>query len=108
MTLRRKKRQRRVADPDARRGLYRKYEVMRTDGSTGRGGRHEHCRHFVLDLTHDPHARYAALMYAEAIVDTNPILAADLKRSVDEAEREDDYKRPRKINGCSTFLMGVG
>lgn len=41
---------------DENRGLYEKFRVWRTDGSSDVGGKHEHCRYFVLDLTHDPYA----------------------------------------------------
>lgn len=47
-------------------GLYDKFTVTRTDGSSNVGERHEDCRYFVLDTTHDPHARAALLAYANS------------------------------------------
>lgn len=61
------------------RGIYRKYIVERTDGSSGPGGKHEHCRYFVLDLAHDPFALPALRAYAKACEKTHPILATDLR-----------------------------
>ncbi len=48
-------------------GIYQKYEVRRTDGADQPGGPHEGCEYLVLDLTHDPSARFAARIYAEDI-----------------------------------------
>lgn len=48
------------------RGIYRKYELRRTDGSSEPGGKHEKCSYFVLDITHDPHAIPALEAYAQA------------------------------------------
>lgn len=61
------------------RGLYRKYIIGRTDHEDEAGGRHEGCDYFVLDLTHDPHARAAIAAYAEACARDRPRLAADLQ-----------------------------
>lgn len=59
-------------------GLYQKYRVERVDGSDQPGGRHDGCRYFVLDLTHDPSARFAARIYAEDIEGARPRLSAEL------------------------------
>lgn len=59
-------------------GLYRKYDVRRVDGTDQPGGKHDGCDLFVLDLTHDEHARYAAWMYALSCQREFPELAADL------------------------------
>jgi len=48
------------------RGLYKKFNVTRTDGESRPGGKHDGCSYFVLDLTHDPFARDAALQYCES------------------------------------------
>lgn len=61
------------------RGIYRKYEVKRTDGSSGPGGYHEHCAYFVLDLEHDPYAIPALKAYAKACKKKLPELARDLR-----------------------------
>ena len=59
-------------------GLYRKFEVRRTDGSDAPGGKHEHCEYFVLDATHDPCAIPALRAYANACRAEYPRLAEDL------------------------------
>ena len=61
------------------RGIYRKFNVTRTDGSSEPGGKHEHCKYFVLDLEHDPFAKPALRKYAEACRETHPDLARDLE-----------------------------
>lgn len=63
---------------DRVRGLYRKYEVRRVDGSSEPGGKHAACEYFVLDLTHDPHANAALLAYVESCEQEYPKLAQDL------------------------------
>ncbi|KAA3644531.1 MAG: hypothetical protein DWQ07_14015 [Chloroflexi bacterium] len=47
-------------------GLYRKFKVERTDGSSEPGGKHEKCAHFILDCDHDPLAKPALEAYAKA------------------------------------------
>lgn len=64
---------------DDNRGLYRKYDIKRTDGSSGKGGKHEHCAYFVLDLEHDEFAIPALAAYARACSKTHPSLAADIR-----------------------------
>jgi hypothetical protein len=59
-------------------GLYRKYVIERTDGSSEPGKKHEKCDHFVLDFNHDPFALPAILAYAQACRKTHPELANDL------------------------------
>lgn len=65
--------------PNTEQGLYRKFDVRRTDGSDQPGGKHEGCEYFVLDLTHDPHAKAAAAVYADSVEATHPMLAADMR-----------------------------
>lgn len=65
-----------MADGD--RGVYRKYDVKRTDGSSGPGGKHELCPYLVLDLVHDKHAIAALRAYAESCRAEFPELANDL------------------------------
>lgn len=50
--------------PDTQQGLYQKYHVVRTDGSSAPGGKHANCEYFVLDMNHDPHAKPALAAYA--------------------------------------------
>jgi len=64
---------------DARRGLYGKYTVERTDGGSEPGEKHERCRYFVLDLTHDPFTAAALRAYADACQAEFPKLALDLR-----------------------------
>lgn len=66
-------------DPDRQRGLYNKYTVTRNDGSSGPSGKHEHCSYYVLDLTHDTHAKAALLAYAASCEKEFPSLASDLR-----------------------------
>jgi len=63
---------------DTERGLYEKFTVKRTNGSSEPGGKHEKCRYFVLDLTHDEFARPALEVYAMLCSKKFPALAADL------------------------------
>lgn len=60
-------------------GLYEKFHVERTNGSSGPGGKHEHCDYFVLDLVHDPFAVDALRAYATACESKYPELARDLR-----------------------------
>lgn len=60
-------------------GLFRKFDVRRTDGSDQPGGKHHGCRYFVLDVDHDPHASAALGAYAAACERTHPALASDLR-----------------------------
>lgn len=54
---------------DTEQGLFQKFEVRRTDGSSEPGGKHEGCEYFVLDVDHDPHAEAALLLaQLEALV----------------------------------------
>lgn len=70
------------------RGLFRKYEVQRVDGRDLIGGDRHGADYFVLDLTHDPIARAAALMYAAmAEHDGYRTLALDIRMRVKELER---------------------
>jgi hypothetical protein len=64
-------------------GLYRKFEVRRTDGSDGPTGKHADCNYFVLDITHDPFAIPALKAYAAACRKEYPNLSADLESLVE-------------------------
>lgn len=59
-------------------GLYEKFQVVRTDGESAPGHRHADCRYFILDLTHDPYALPAVRAYAKACAADYPVLAEDL------------------------------
>lgn len=73
---------------DSDRGIYRKFEVRRTDGSSEPGGKHEFCEYFVLDLTHDPHALPALKAYEASCRETHPRLAHDLRAHIITMESE--------------------
>lgn len=60
-------------------GSYRKFQVLRLDGKSQPGEKHEHCEYFVLDLDHDPHAIAAIRAYAESCEKDRPKLARDLR-----------------------------
>lgn len=66
-------------------GLYEKFSVRRTDGSSGIGQKHHGCRYFVLDLTHDIHAPKALRGYIESCAADYPVLAADLEKWAEPA-----------------------
>lgn len=68
-------------------GLYHKFTVYRTDGQDGPGMKHHNCEHFVLDLTHDPHAGSALRAYAISCRNAFPQLSKDLLRKADEIDR---------------------
>lgn len=72
------------------RGLYKKFRVERVDGTDAPGGKHDGCRYFVLDLTHDPYAMPAIRAYARAAAKYYPALAADLRR-IANGEVADDH-----------------
>jgi hypothetical protein len=67
---------------DKTRGLYTKFNVSRTDGSSKLGRKHFGCDYFVLDLTHDPFAWSALQAYANACRAEYPLLADDLERKI--------------------------
>lgn len=68
------------ARSDTEQGLFQKFIVTRTDGSSGPGGKHEHCEYFVLDIDHDQHAMPALEAYARTCAATHPELAVDLQQ----------------------------
>jgi hypothetical protein len=60
-------------------GIYDKYFVMRGDLQDMRGGRHFGCKHFVIDIIHDPFAKETLLRYAELCESEYPNLARDIR-----------------------------
>lgn len=68
-----------IGVPDIGQGLFQKFEVRRTDGSSEPGGKHEGCEYFVLDTDHDEFAAAALAAYANACQATHPLLARDLR-----------------------------
>lgn len=63
-------------------GLYHKFNVERTDGSSAPGGKHHGNDYFVLDLTADKFAIPALRAYANACANTYPALASDLRAKI--------------------------
>ena len=72
---------------DKAKGLYNKYHVMRMDYRDLPGEKHEGCRLFVLDITHDPHAIPAIRAYADSCRADYPVLAADLDAVANQKAR---------------------
>lgn len=66
---------------DQTRGLYAKFKIERTDGTSAPGGKHHGCEYFVLDMDHDEHARAAIEGYVRSLEEAEeyPKLAADLR-----------------------------
>lgn len=75
-----------VNEADKTKGIYRKFNVERVDGSSGPGRKHEHCRYYVLDLDHDSHAPAAIRAYADSCRADYPALAADMDAIYGEGE----------------------
>jgi hypothetical protein len=69
---------------DPKRGLYHKFNVARTDGTSALGEKHYGCDYFVLDLTHDKYALPALEAYMAACASEFPLLAADLWKKIAE------------------------
>lgn len=65
-------------------GLYRKFEVHRTDGRDQPGGDRAGAEYIVLDLTYCPFARAAALVYADKMAVDYPQAAAELRAVIAE------------------------
>lgn len=70
---------------DNQRGIYSKFHIERTDGSSAPGGKHERCAYFALDLEHDPFAIPALKASAAACAETHPELARDVLRIASSA-----------------------
>ena len=65
-------------------GLYDKFLVTRTDGTSEPGAKHCGCQYLVLDLTHDRNARAAARVYAELCEADRPVLSVELVEALDK------------------------
>jgi hypothetical protein len=84
--------------PSTEQGLFRKFEVRRTDGSDAPGGKHCGCEYFVLDVTHDQHATAALMAYATAAQATHPLLVADMR---------DRYGLDQQASSCQPNIDDV-
>ena len=63
-------------------GLYKKFNVSRTDGRDQPGGDRAGAEYIVLDLTYCPFARAAALVYADKMAVDYPQAAAELREVI--------------------------
>ena len=80
-------------------GLFRKFDVRRCDGSdTTPLGKHYGCDYFVLDVTHDQHARAALAAYADAVEATHPLLASDMRAKYKLAAIAADRERAGSVD----------
>lgn len=68
---------------DNQKGLYGKYQIIKTDGSPT----DPEAVYFTLRLDTDPHARNAVRAYIASVKKGNPELAADLYALILEIER---------------------
>ena len=59
-------------------GIYNKFRIIRRDEKGRKGGKHFDCKYFVLDLTHDVHAKAAVKTYAKSCKKDFPKLSRDL------------------------------
>jgi len=101
-----------ASKPDEQQGLYRKFDVRRTDGSSEPGGKHHDCRYFVLDVGHDRHAAVALTAYADAVEATHPVLANDMRAEFSlattparDAELSDE--KDAQIKRQAEFIEGL-
>lgn len=83
---------------DKEKGLYKKYRVTRTDGSSKKGGRHHNCIYFVIDTIHDKYAIPALSAYAKACSNEYPSLSADLKKLISIMEISEPHKTEILMN----------
>lgn len=75
-----------LTKPAVEQGIFEKFQVLRTDGSSAPGGKHHGCAYFVLDLTHDQHAAATMRAYGTACRATHPALADDIERRYGAAQ----------------------
>ncbi len=67
---------------DKKFGIYEKFRVSRTDGSSGSGKKHEFCSYFVLDYKHDPYVIPALKAYSKACKKEYPELSDDINNVI--------------------------
>lgn len=71
-------------------GLYKKYNVTKADGSEIE----PKARYFVLRYDTDPAARQALMVYAELVGKENPVLMQELAQSIAEVWPEPEGEQP--------------
>lgn len=81
------------------RGLYEKFRVERTDGSSAPGGKHENCHYFVLDIGCDLHVIPALIAYAKSCRTDYPQLARDL---IAKAQTNCEHRWADTLHGPDT------
>ena len=69
-------------------GIYKKFSVRRTDGSSDKYRKHAVCEYFVLDWKHDPFTIPAMKAYAAACKSKYPELASDILDYIDNYSDE--------------------
>lgn len=91
-------------------GLYKKFNVTRTDGSSEPGGKHEYDDYFVLNLTTDKYALPAIAAYAKACANEFPVLANDLRTKLRELRKNEFVTVPETTlpNGTVVPSFKVG
>lgn len=79
-------------------GLFQKFDVRRTDGSDSISGKHQGCEYFIIDISHDQHAKAALLAYAESCKETHPQLSKDMINRY-ELHKPSMHWRARRYRG---------
>ena len=91
---------------DKSRGLYGKFIVERTDGSSVKGGKHESCRYFVLDIDHDPLAQNALCAYSkDARLAGYGLLANDLDEIIRQLSTPQGKAGEREITTSAEAIV---
>jgi septal ring factor EnvC (AmiA/AmiB activator) len=98
------------------RGIYPKFVISRLDGSDAPGGKHDKCRHYVLDIDHDKFAKPALIAYAKACKSEFPVLAKDIELLVGTdstesriQELEENLRNCQKtLKDCEKILADLG
>lgn len=80
--------------------IYRKFAVARIDLEAEK--RHADCQHFVLDLTHDPHALQALFAYGRSAQKENPELAEEVRKLAQEFSRRQNRHKIAYANSAAT------
>lgn len=68
---------------DRTKGMYNKFYIERMDGQSAMGCKHDGCDYFVLDVTHDQHAKAALAAYANSCKADYPELAKDIIKMIE-------------------------
>lgn len=86
-----------LTKPAEQQGVFRKFYVRRTDGSSDPGGKHYGCKYFVLDVEHDRYAKAALAAYSRSCKDTHPELSKDIVMRYGLRESEREVEQPIEI-----------